>query len=99
MASPSRQNKESTTGNGEGGGKREKGLEGSSLKKTREEAAGGGDIETRGSSVVDDMELTDSFSTGEFPSDVTFRCVCVCVGGESEVTKSMCRGGRQMYHN
>ena len=46
------------------------------LKKTEEEAiktARGGDIESRGSSVVDDLELTDSLSTGEFPSDVTFR--------------------------
>ena len=47
-------------------------------KKTQEEEAvvtvvGGGDVESGGCSVVDDLELTDSLSTGEFPSDVTFR--------------------------
>ena len=48
-------------------------------KTTKEElvAAAGGDSETRGSSVVD-VELTDSISTGEFPSDVTFRYKSVC---------------------
>lgn len=58
---------------GGGEGRREKGR-----KKTQEEEAvvmvvGGGDIESGGCSVVDDLELTDSLSTGEFPSDVTFR--------------------------
>ena len=47
------------------------------MKKTQEEAVKrvrGGDSESsRGSSVVDDLELTDSLSTGEFPSDITFR--------------------------
>ena len=61
----------------EGGRERkERESKGLTLKKTKEEAiktARGGDIESRGSSVVDDLELTDSLSTGEFPSDVTFR--------------------------
>ena len=76
MASPSRQSKQSkiksqpsiTDKRGGGEGRRE---------KAEEEAVtmvvGGGDSESRGSSVVDDLELTDSLSTGEFPSDVTFR--------------------------
>ena len=57
--------------------RRERGRQELEVKKTQEEAvkrARGGDSESsRGSSVVDDLELTDSLSTGEFPSDITFR--------------------------
>ena len=81
MASPSGQSKQgktnpqpSITNEREGGGegRREKALE---VKKTEAVATvvGGGDSESRGSSVIDDLQLTDSLSTGEFPSDVTFR--------------------------
>ena len=82
MASPSGQSKQGkikpqpsiTNERGGGGeGRREKALE---VKKKTEAVAtvvGGGDSESRGSSVVDDLQLTDSLSTGEFPSDVTFR--------------------------
>lgn len=77
MASPLRQSKQgkikpqpSITNEREGGGEGRR-------EKAEEEAVatvvGGGDSESRGSSVVDDFQLTDSLSTGEFPSDVTFR--------------------------
>ena len=120
MASPSRQNKPHQPGTNNktelypnsasrGGGRKEKRLERSTLKETREEAAavvGGGDIETRGSSMVD-LELSDSLSTGEFPSDVTFRYVYVCVEVYVRVYMYVCRGesevkmcmGRHIYHN
>ena len=89
MASPSRRSKPDLprtssktkpqpSSSSEGGGERkERESKGPTLKKAKKEkaikTARGGDIESRGSSVVDDLELTDSLSTGEFPSDITFR--------------------------
>lgn len=76
-SSESKKPQPSITSSEEGGGKRREGEKGLEVKKSQEEAVAiirRGDTESEGSSVVDDLELTDDgLSTGEIPSDITFR--------------------------